>query len=74
MVDIFTSSFVNKSLNTLIDNMSSCEFFYLNGKKIDITLHDKKPGEKIRLIFIRENLKDTIPEDSVFLKENGEIM
>ena len=80
MVDIFTSSFVDKfmkemkSLNTLIENMLSCEFFYLNGKKIDITLHDKKPKEAILLIVIRENLKDTIPEDSVFLKENGQIM
>ena len=55
-------------------NMVSCDYFYLNGKRIEITFHDMKPPNPIPLSFIREHIKDIIPEDSVFLDDNGEII
>ena len=54
--------------------MESCEFFYLNGEKIDISFHNTKPPNPIPLNFIREHIKDSIPEDFIFLSNKGEII
>ena len=50
-----------------IINMNSCEYLYLNGVKMDISFQDKKHPNPIPLSFIRENIKDSYPEDVVFL-------
>ena len=56
------------------DNMLMCEYFTLNGKKLDISFHDTKPPIPIPLTFIREHIKDTVPEDIIFLNDKGEII
>ena len=55
-------------------NMNSCEYFYLNGIKLDISFNDKKPPNPIQLNFIKEHLKETYPEDIVFLDNEGEVI
>ena len=57
-----------------VDNMISLEYFYLNGKKIDIPLNDTKPPDRISLTFIREHLKDIVPDDFIFIDIGGEII
>ena len=71
---------MEKFLNALderakeLDNMLVCDYFYLNGKKLDISFHDHKAPIPIPLSFIRENIKDTVPEDIIFLRDKGEII
>ena len=80
MVDIFSPSFIEKfikekaALDEFLKNIQTCEFFYLNGEKIDITFNDEKPLISIHLSFIRDHIKDILPEDSFFLKENGDVI
>ena len=62
------------ALANKIDNMISLEYYYLNGKKLDISLHDTKPPEPIPLSFIREHLKDIVPEDIIFIDGGGKII
>ena len=57
-----------------VDNMISLEYFYLNCKKIDIPLNDTKPPDRISLTFIREHLKDIVPDDFIFIDIGGEII
>ena len=58
----------------ILQNMMACENFFLNGEKIDITFHEKSAPNSISLAFIRENIKDTIPEDFIFLNSEGAIV
>ena len=55
-------------------NMESIYYFYLNGEKMDISFHDVKPPNPIPLSFIREHIKEIIPEDFIFLNNDGEII
>ena len=58
-----------------LDNFLICEYFYLNGKKLDISFHDVKPPIPIPLSFIKEHIiKDSVPEDIIFMSEKGEII
>ena len=55
-----------------MEDFSGCEYFYLNGEKMEILFHDVKPPSPIPLSFIREHIKDSVPEDFIFLNDKGE--
>ena len=55
-----------------MEDFSGCEYFYLNGEKMEISFHDVKPPSPIPLNFIREHIKDSVPEDFIFLNDKGE--
>jgi len=66
-------NFEQESINE-IDNMISLEYYYLNGKKLEISFHNTKPPDPIPLSFIREHLKDIVPDDFIFIDGGGIII
>ena len=55
-----------------LEDYLGCEYFFLNGEKMDISFNNLKPPSPIPLSFIREQIKDKVPEDFIFLNNIGE--
>ena len=55
-----------------LEDYLGCEYFFLNGEKMDISFNNLKPPSPIPLSFIREQIKDQVPEDFIFLNNIGE--
>ena len=48
------------------------EYVFLNGKKITLNFHDGRVPTHAPFDFIRDSLKDRIPEDSIFINNGKE--
>ena len=49
------------------------EFFFLNGKKLKLDFNNGRYPTQVGLDFIRNSLKDKIPDDFIFLNDGKEI-